>query len=69
MIEQVEAERVVARWPGVARVAVVAADSTAYVVPTGDRAIDPLAVLAHCRLHLAPHLVPTRVAVVEDLPS
>jgi acyl-CoA synthetase (AMP-forming)/AMP-acid ligase II len=64
----VEVERVVARWPGVARVTVRGDLRTAYVVRSGERDVAAGDILAHCRLYLPPDEVPARVEFVDDLP-
>ncbi len=75
-VSPLEVERVLARYPGVAEVAVaesvVREDGlrvvTAFVVPVGGSEVDADALVAHARAHLAAYKCPRAVRVVESLP-
>lgn len=75
-VSSVEVERVCYQFPAVQEVAVVGlADDywsqavTAFVVPRTGSEVDPDALVAHCRAHLAAYKVPKAVRVVEALPK
>lgn len=66
-----EVEQVLARAPGVVEVAVVGVDDERWgqrVVAAVVGDVDPEAVRAHARRHLAPFKVPKQVVVVAELP-
>ncbi len=71
----VEIERVLSEHPAVADVAVVSAPDArwgevgvAYVVPHRDVTVEPEALVAFCREHLAHFKVPQRIVVTDELP-
>ena len=71
-----EVEEVLYRYPGVKECAVVGMPDAykgevahAYLVPTAPDAVQPDALLAYCRAHLATYKVPVAVIVVEELPK
>lgn len=70
-----EVERVVHEHPDVLRAAVVGLPDpywseavTAFVIPKDGHTVDPVALIAHCKEHLASYKVPKAVHVVEELP-
>jgi acetyl-CoA synthetase len=74
-VSPLEVERVLARHPGVADVAVAEVEVrdgvrviTAFVVPSPGAAVDADALVAHARTHLARYKCPRRVVVVAALP-
>ncbi len=71
-----EVEEVLYRYPGVKECAVVGVadaykgeSARAYIVPTAPGAVQPEAIIAYCREHLAAYKVPAAVMVVEELPK
>jgi long-chain acyl-CoA synthetase len=71
-----EVEEVLYRHPGVKECAVVGVadaykgeSARAYIVPTAAGAVQPEAIIAYCREHLAAYKVPEAVIVVEELPK
>lgn len=71
-----EVEDVIYRLPGVREVAVVGVDDSyrgeavaAYVSASAGHLVDPDAVKAHCRAHLAAYKCPRDVHVLDDLPK
>lgn len=71
-----EVEEALYRYPGVRECAVVGiADdykgevTRAYIVPTTPGAIEPEAIIAYCREHLAAYKVPESVVIAEELPK
>jgi long-chain acyl-CoA synthetase len=70
-----EVEAVLATHPAVARCRVSAIDHphfgqipTAEVIPAHSPPPSPRALIDFCRLHLAPHKIPARIAFVDALP-
>ena len=71
-----EVEEVLYRYPGVKECAVVGIPDAykgelahAYIVPTAPGAVQPDALLAYCRAHLATYKVPEALIVVDELPK
>ncbi len=71
-----EVERVLYGFPGVMQVAVVGVPDdywseavTAFAVTASDAEVDPEAVIAHCKEHLAGYKVPKAVHLVDELPT
>ncbi|GGF50064.1 non-ribosomal peptide synthetase [Marmoricola endophyticus] len=73
-VELGEVEAVLGQAPGVARVAVVAreqagvAELAAYLVAADEVDLDPADVRRHAAAHLPGYMVPTAMAVLDDLP-
>jgi len=70
-----EVEQVLARFDGIAEVAVVGIPDQrlgevgkAYVVPRPDRSLDAARIIAHCRTQLAGYKVPREVEFLTELP-
>ncbi len=71
-----EVEEVLYRYPGVRECAVVGIPddykgevTRAYITPTAPGAVDPEAVIAYAREHLATYKIPESVVIVEELPK
>jgi len=71
-----EIEEVLAAHPGVREAAVAGRPDpewgevpVAWVVPEEGRTLDPEALFAHARAHLAPFKVPAEIRLVDDLPK
>ena len=70
-----EVERVLYGYPGIMQVAVVGVPDdywseavTAFAVAAAGAEVDPAAVIAHCKQHLAGYKVPKAVHLMERLP-
>ncbi|HSL83644.1 MAG TPA: fatty acid--CoA ligase family protein, partial [Thermoanaerobaculia bacterium] len=70
-----EVEDVLVAFPGVREAAVAGRPDpewgevpVAWVVPEEGHSLDPGALLAHTRAHLAPFKVPAEIRLVDDLP-
>lgn len=75
-VSSIEVERVLYRYPGVLEVAVVGMPDdywseavTAFVVAAPGAALEPDAVIAYCKEHMASFKVPKSVQLVEQLPK
>jgi acyl-CoA synthetase (AMP-forming)/AMP-acid ligase II len=75
-VRPAEVEQVLAAGAGVRQVAVVGVDEArmgqqvwAFVVPEPSVDVDRVALLAHCRAHLAPQKVPDHIRACDALPT